>query len=326
MAFPVPAAAGDAGSAGECARLAIVILTYGAGDEVVGLLAHLHAGSIAAAAGPIVVHNPSRLGEQLELPLQDEVRVVELAANRGYSGGMNAGIKVALQSEPEFVLLLTHDVRIAAGDVERLMALMQDREDIGAIGPILCESDGTPYSAGFALSRRVRLEHRLPDEHTPQPLWPADAIDGSAMLWRADALRSVDGFDDRFFMYFEDVDICTRAKECGWRVASATDVRITSAPGKGSRRTAHAYLKARNGLGYARKLGPRGLLAGLAECGIGLWRATPKPGGKRIRDPEARRLAVKYWCGTTAGVLAYFRGLWGPPPARILSDSDIGGT
>lgn len=326
MTLQAPTPMSSVASVEHGVRLVVVILTYGASSEVVGLLGCLHAESIDAVEDTIVVHNPSRLGERLEIPARDEVRVVELSTNRGYSGGMNAGIQMALQSEPEYVLLLTHDVRITPSDIESLLALMWDHDDLGAIGPILCEPDGTPYSAGFALSNRVRMKHRIPEDAVPQPLWPADAIDGSAMLWRADALSAVGGFDDRFFMYYEDVDICARAKRCGWRVANATTVRITSAPGKGSRRTAHAYLKARNGLGYARGLGTRGLLAGLVECVIGLWQATPKPGGKRIRDANARRLAVKYWRGTTAGMLDYFRGRWGPPPARLRSDSDIGGT
>jgi N-acetylglucosaminyl-diphospho-decaprenol L-rhamnosyltransferase len=323
---PTPASNGGEGRPEHNIRLAIVILTYGAGEQAAGLLAHLHAEAIGAAKELIVVHNPSHPGERLELSASNGIRLVELATNRGYAGGMNAGIARALEHEAEFVLLLTHDVRIAADDVERLLALMCDRADLGAIGPILCEADGTPYSAGFARSNRVRMRHRLPEAGAPRPLWPADAIDGSAMLWRAGALRNVGGFDERFFMYFDDVDICTRARRSGWQVASATDVRIASEPGKGNRRTAHAYLKARNGLGYARSFGPAGLLAGFAECVIALWQATPKPGGERIRDPEARRLAVKFWRGTTAGVLDYLRGRWGPPPPRILRDSDIAGT
>jgi N-acetylglucosaminyl-diphospho-decaprenol L-rhamnosyltransferase len=310
----------------KAVRLAVVILTYGAGKETTSLLGDLRVDAIAAAKELIIVHNPSRIGERLEVPTPDEARIVELSTNRGYSGGMNAGIELALRRDPNFVLLLTHDVRISAGDVESLLALMLDQDDFGAIGPTLCEPDGAPYSAGFVLSNRVRMQHRVPKEGAPRPLWSADAIDGSAMLWRAEALRAVGGFDDRFFMYFEDVDICSRARRCGWQVAIATTVQITSAPGKGSRRTAHAYLKARNGLGYARRLGLRGLIAGLAECAIGLWRETPKPGGERIRDPEARRLAIKYWRGTSAGVLDYFRGRWGPPPDRVLRDSDIAGT
>lgn len=313
------------GRDGQRVRLAVVILTYGPGNEVAGLLSHLNSDEIPGEKALIVAHNPSCPGERLEMSSQDELHILELDTNRGYSGGMNAGIDVALRGDPEFILLLTHDVRITASDIKLLLTLMRNAPDFGAIGPILCEFDDTPYSAGFALSNRVRMEHRLPATGMPTPLWPSDAIDGSAMLWRADALSEVGGFDDRFFMYCEDIDICSRAIRRGWCVATATTVQITSAPGKSSRPTAHAYLKARNGLGYARRRGRADLLVGLAECALGLWRATPKPGGGRIRDAQARRLAAKYWRGTISGVMDYFKGRWGPPPPHVLQGSDIAG-
>lgn len=307
-------------------QLAVVALTYGAGDKVTGLLGHLRTEALTATNELIVVHNPSRSNETLTLSLLDDVRVVELATNRGYVGGMNAGINLALQSNPEFVLLLTHDVRITARDVQTLHTLMCNHTDLGAIGPVLCGSDDAPYSAGFVRHNRIRMQHRVPVSDMPRPIWPCAALDGSAMMWRVTALEDVQGFDERFFMYFDDVDICTRAMRCGWRIAVATDLQAISAPGKSQRRSAHAYLRARNGLAYARTFGPTGLLAGLAECAVGLWHATPKPGGQRFHDPEARQLAVTYWRGTLLGVLDYFRGRWGPPPLLMLRDSDIAAT
>lgn len=307
-------------------RLAVVILTYGASDKVTGLLDHLHAEAIDVPTELIVVHNPSRPGETIRSPAAGDVCPLQLERNLGYVGGMNAGIGLALSSDPEFVLLLTHDVRITAGVVQGLLALMQGHGDLGAIGPVLCGPDGVHYSAGFIRSRGVRTPLRLPTDGMPRPLWPCAALDGSAMLWRAAALAEVRGFDERFFMYFDDVDICTRATRCGWQIAVATELQATSAPGKGNRRSAHAYLRARNSLAYARTFGRGGLLAGLAECAVGLWLATPKPGGDRFGDPEARRLAVTYWRGTLLGMLDYFRGRWGPPSPGVLRDSDIAGT
>jgi N-acetylglucosaminyl-diphospho-decaprenol L-rhamnosyltransferase len=307
-------------------QLVVVVLTYGAGDKVTGLLRHLHMENVTAAYELIVVHNPSSPNQLLTLPRLNHVRVIELATNRGYVGGMNAGIDLALKRSPEFVLLLTHDVRIAAGDTQNLLSIMRKNADLGAIGPILCESTSVAYSAGFIRHNRIRMRHRLPADEMPRPIWTCAAIDGSAMMWRATALDEVGGFDERFFMYFEDVDICTRAARCGWRVAVATEVHAISAPGKSSRRTAHAYLRARNGLAYSRTFGWAGLVKGLAECAVGLWHETPKPGGERFGDPEARQLAVKYWRGTVLGVFDYFRGRWGPPPPSVLRDSDIAAT
>jgi GT2 family glycosyltransferase len=303
--------------------LVIVMLAYGGGSQVTGLLRHLNVGMLSNPTEMIVVHNPDSRNAALALPEFDTVTVVALPDNRGYVGGMNAGIGLALKRNPEFVLLLTHDVRITADDIQRLSALMGEHPELGLVGPLLCGPDHVPYSAGFAQGNRLATTHRLPTGDMPRPIWPCVAIDGSVMLWRASALEAVQGFDKRFFMYFEDIDICARAARSGWRVAVASDLRAISARGGSQRRSAHAYLRARNGLAYARTFGTTGFLAGLAECAVGLWRETPKPGGSRFRDIRARRSAITFWRGTLFGVLDYFRGHWGPPPARILRDTDI---
>jgi len=313
-------------SCGRNVQIAIVVLAYGGNEKVTELLSHLRPATITAAHELIVVHNPSTSKESLASHDFNAIRVIELSTNRGYVGGMNAGIDVALQSKPEFVLLLTHDVRIAANKVQELQALINSYPDLAAIGPILCGHDRVPYSAGFIRNKRVHMHHRIPNEEMPNPIWPCDAIDGSVMMWRAAALEEVRGFDKRFFMYFEDVDICTRATRCGWRIAVATNLYAVSARGGSQRRRAHAYLRARNGLAYARTFGTAGLLSGLAECAIGLWRETPKPGGHRFQDAKARQFALTYWRGTLLGVVDYFRGRWGPPPQRILRDTDIAAT
>jgi GT2 family glycosyltransferase len=306
-------------------QLAVVCLTHGVGDKIIGLLDHLHPETITLTNELIVVHNQSRPNETLMLPPVNDVRVVELATNGAYVGGMNAGIDIALQSNPEFVLFLTHEVRITADDVQKLYTLMCDHSDLAAIGPTLSEPDRAPYSAGFVRDNRVRMRHRVPASDMPRPIWPCAAIDGSVMMWRVSALKEVRGFDDRFFMYFEDVDICARATRRGWGIAVATDLRAISVPGNSDRRSAHAYLKARNGLAYARTFGPAGLLTGLAECAVGLWYVTPKR-VRHLHDRELRQRTAKYWRGTLLGVLDYFRGRWGPPPPRMLRDSDMQGT
>jgi N-acetylglucosaminyl-diphospho-decaprenol L-rhamnosyltransferase len=312
---------GDAQSADG--KLAVVVLAYGAGDQVAGLLDYLDGEAITVSCELILVHNPRHSSETLALPTRDATRVVEMGTNGGYVGGMNAGIDLALESGAEFVLLLTHDVRIAGDAVQQLYELSAAQADLGVVGPILCRPGGEAYSAGFARGSGLQMRHRIPTDEIPRPIWPCAAIDGSAMMWRATALQEVRGFDERFFMYFDDLDICARASRRRWEIAVATEVRVISAPGGSNRRSAHAYLRARNGLAYARTFGPAGLGAGLVQCAVGLWHATPKPGGVRFRDADARRVAAAYWRGTLRGVLDYFRGRWGSPPPPVLRDSDI---
>ena len=275
----------------------MVILTYGASDKVTGLLDHLHAEAIDVPTELIVVHNPSRPGETLTLPVSADVRPLQLDTNLGYVGGMNAGIDLALSSDPEFVLLLTHDVRITAGAVQGLLALMYDHGDLGAVGPILRGPDDVPYSAGFVRHRGPRTPLRLPTEGMPRPIWPCAALDGSVMLWRAAALAEVRGFDERFFMYFDDVDICTRATRRGWRIAIATELQATSAPGKGNRRERTRLSSCEEQLGLRTHVwaggAPRGARRGRRRVMAG--------------NPQARWGTLRRSGGSTAGgdVLAW---------------------
>jgi N-acetylglucosaminyl-diphospho-decaprenol L-rhamnosyltransferase len=315
------------GTAQRTHRLAIVVLTYGQDHAVVdAAIKHMYADGALAGSDLVIVHNPSQMGETIKPAAGARGRLVELESNRGYVGGMNAGIQVAQEREPDLVFLVTHDVRIAGSDVRGLCELMHGNCDLATIGPLLCTADGVAYSAGFVQRKGARMQHRRPSEHMTTRIWECAAVDGAAMMWRASALKDVQGFDERFFMYYEDVDICARARRCGWRVAVATGVLATSSLGKSNRRRAHAYLRARNGLAYARKEGTAGLAFGLAECARGLWQSTPKPGGQRIRDAGQRRSAATYWHGTLCGIRDYFRGRWGAPPPAMLLDSDIAAT
>ena len=154
----------------------MVILTYGASDKVTGLLDHLHAEAIDVPTELIVVHNPSRPGKTLTLPVSADVRPLQLDTNLGYVGGMNAGIDLALSSDPEFVLLLTHDVRITAGAVQGLLALMYDHGDVASsarscAGLTMCSTPRASSGIGGPERRCGYLPRGCPARSGPARLW-----------------------------------------------------------------------------------------------------------------------------------------------------------
>src|SRR5690606_18898026 len=125
------------------------------------------------------------------------------------------------------------DVRLHPGSVEAMLAALDADPQIGAVGPKLLNEDGSVYPsardipslrtgvghaafsrvwAGNPWTRRYRQEAASPDEARDVG-W----LSGACLLVRREAFDSVDGFDDRYFMYFEDVDLGYRLGRAGWR-------------------------------------------------------------------------------------------------------------
>ena len=157
-------------------------------------------------------------------------RVIENPENVGFARACNQG--TAATTAP-FVLFLNPDAEIAAGAVEALVAALQSAPDVGVVGPLTREPDGTvQVSTGPDLTlgaerRQRRLvrgvrgrEARAVAEATSrharehEPDW----VSGACLLARREALEAVGGFDEGFFLYEEDADLCRRVRSEGWRV------------------------------------------------------------------------------------------------------------
>jgi GT2 family glycosyltransferase len=246
-----------------------------------------------------------------------------MAVNAGYAGGMNHGLRRHFGAAAD-VLLLTHDARLDPGSVKELVRSLRSDSRIGIVGPVLSvDSTDEIWSAGVRRDGGVLAHRRRAD--VGQPFCDADAIDGTVMLLRHAATAATNGFDERFFMYYEESDLCLRAQRLGWRVGVAPNAVARTEPGRAKRQAAHAYFLARNGLEYGRRAaGPRGmaqvLLALIGRTYLSLprpWAGTVEPGQARVfRD----RLV-----GTALGAVHFCLRRWGPPPAVILRLSDISG-
>ena len=158
---------------------------------------------------------------------------VELAAsedNLGFSVANNLAIRAG--DEP-YVLVLNPDTRITEGALETLSKLLDERPEIGMVGPRLEQEDGsfdhaakrafpTPLSAlghFTGVGRRAdsgRLSEYRATELGEFEAGPVEAINGAFMLIRRSALDRVGLFDPGYWMYMEDLDLCYRFAEAGW--------------------------------------------------------------------------------------------------------------
>lgn len=232
----------------------------------------------------VVVDNASTLDPSADIRADyPEVTVLRAHCNRGYAGGMNLAVEAMAAHRPDAYLFLTHDCLLADTALHELSEGLASDTRLGVVGPLLgyASRPTQVFSAGGQINRKSwRIRHdRVPDtmegwcgRGVHRVAW----LDGSCMLVRRRAFEQVGGFDERYFLYFEDVDLCLRARREGFEVACAVAARAWQEPSENLTRG----LRTRNQLLMMRKNGaPAGALA--LELARGAWHALPPDSARR---------------------------------------------
>lgn len=233
--------------------LAVVVVTHAAPTGVLDRVLQ----SVRAHGGIdrlILVDNGSSMATRVEA---DEVL---RTANRGYGAAANLGFGAALAAGAEHVALLNDDTLVETGWAAALVGAF-DEPEIGAAQPALLDLEGEQitslgvvldeYGAGSDIGRG-RAVGELPRATTPLEIFT-----GGAVVFTRDFLAATGGFDERFFMYYEDVDLARRGASLGWRYVLVPEARVRHAGGATTGRTPGRtrYLQERNRLWIARRHG-----------------------------------------------------------------------
>jgi GT2 family glycosyltransferase len=149
--------------------------------------------------------------------------------NLGFAAGNNRGIEYAMEHEADYILLLNNDTTVSSSMLSTLVEAAESDPRIGIAGPIIYYAD-RPAEVWFA---GMHLRHGLyvvrKGLHLAPPLAPIEEVDfisGCGMLVRRGVWERVGLFDSRFFMYYEDLDLCVRAKKSGYRIVCATQASM----------------------------------------------------------------------------------------------------
>ena len=163
------------------------------------------------------------------------VQIIEIKKNVGFGQAHNAGFR---QARGEYVLFLNPDTKIPSGALSVLLDIFAGNEKVGIVAPLLVDSAGKIESDCFG-SRRTPLSMiggkiflKKNPAVTENEIFETDWVSGGAMMARRDVFEKVGGFDENFFMYFEDVDLCRRMKKLGHRVMIHPGVRVFHESGK----------------------------------------------------------------------------------------------
>ena len=240
----------------------------------------------------VVVDNDS--AEPPELPAG--VRFIRNKENLGFARAHNRGIAT---STGDIVILINPDTVVEKDFFENLEAFFEETPKVGIVGPRILESDGVlqlsarreiSALSGF-LGRTSLLTRLFPKSSLVKSQFPAvtdkshptsvDWVSGACMVIRRDTLRDVGPLDERFFMYFEDADLCRRARAAGWLVFYLPHVEIVHQTGASSRSKPKAIWHLhKSAFLYHRKHGahgPFGAYSAMVLAGLTL-RATAKLG------------------------------------------------
>jgi GT2 family glycosyltransferase len=175
--------------------------------------------------------SPERDGERLQQEFS-EISLVRLPDNFGFSGGCNAGIDYGLNRDTDFIWLLNNDAVVVAATLPALVDAAIADPSAGATGAVIIEdgdnADATASGKGCGvIDFRHAKSHLEPP--TSEHVTACDWLSGSSLLLRATALRDAGKLNDRYFLYFEDVELCHRLRQHGWRCLLAPRARVQHA-------------------------------------------------------------------------------------------------
>ncbi len=220
-------------------RLSIIVVSWNVAELVSACLRSLPLNDPQVEV--IVVDSASHDGTPGRVAAEfPSVKLIACTDNVGYSRGNNLGFA---EARGHFWFVLNPDTVLEPGALDTLRAYLEGHPDVGCVGPALTYADGTPQSSrrrfptlAMAIFETAWLRRFAPrglleryqgeDWATDRPV-DVDWLVGAALLLRADAVRQVGGFDEGYFMYSEELDLCRRLKAAGWRVAHVPGAHIT---------------------------------------------------------------------------------------------------
>jgi GT2 family glycosyltransferase len=222
--------------------VSVIVVNWNTCDHLQGCLESLAAhGAERATSEVIVVDNGSSDGSAAHVRSNwPQVRLIENAENEGFTRANNRAIRV---SHGEYLLLINSDARLTPGALDRMLDWMSTHTRAGVVGPRLVYGDRRwqRSTAGRAPSLQTAINHylcldRLAAGRSPfeglflardvrQPFRP-DWVSSACILVRRTAIEEVGLFDERLFVYMDDVDLCQRLRDAGWDIWYCPDAVV----------------------------------------------------------------------------------------------------
>ena len=216
----------------DASPVSIILVNYNDRRRLLECLASLRGDPGAAAFEILVVDNASTDGspDAVRAAFPD-VRLIVNPDNAGFSQANNRGVA---QSRGEFLLFLNTDTRVPAGAIGALADRLRSDPSAGAVGPALVHGRGD-YQVSFGnqvgFAAQIFQKFVLNPRHKralrrKRPEREVGWLSAACLLCRREAFERAGAFDERFFLYFEDIDLCFRIRKAGWKLVFVPAVEV----------------------------------------------------------------------------------------------------
>ncbi len=239
-----------------------VLVDYDAGDELLAGLRSIATECEGLAWEAVVVDNASPDASAASVGGMPQVRVIANRENVGFGRGVNQA--VAATTAP-LLLVMNPDCRLERGALAAMRAVVEADPRCALVGPKILDPDGTLQGSvrgdpdmltglfgrtsrlrklmpWLSVARRNVQDDRVSVDATGSAV--ADWVSGACFLARREALVDVKGFDPRYFLYWEDADLCRRLRGRGWRIRYAPGAVAVHRVGHSSRTVRTAAVRA----------------------------------------------------------------------------------
>ncbi len=244
--------------------LAVVIVTYSPGETLDRCLDTL-AKATSRPTRVVLADNGSTDGApERAAAARDNVELLRTGGNLGYGTAANRGV-ASLDESYGWIVVSNPDLEWGVGSLDTLLEAAQRWPRGGSFGPVIKELSGSVYpSARLVPSLGRGIGHAVVGRVWRDNPWTraykqSDAsvveraagwLSGSCLLMRRQAFDSVDGFDSRYFMYFEDVDLGDRLGRSGWQNVYVPSAEVVHIQGHSTARSSDAMLAAHHESAY----------------------------------------------------------------------------
>ena len=186
----------------------------------------------------ILTRNIQEPAPSLPSNWRHRLEIIENERQRGFGANHNAAFR---RCDTPLFCVANPDIRLAE-DPFPVLAAALERPRVAVAGPLVLDPQGFPedsarkFPTAGGLLRKLFTHPRGPDYPVNGPLIEVDWLAGMFMAFRSEAFRAVKGFDQRFFLYYEDVDICARLNALGYKAVYQPEISVTHDARRASRR------------------------------------------------------------------------------------------
>jgi GT2 family glycosyltransferase len=291
-------------------HIAVVTVNYNTAEDTKNFLKSLENSKIPGfSLQTIIVDNGSK--ESLHLSKKENITVIRLDENTGFTGGYNRGIREALDEGADYILVINNDTILDQFMIEELLKVYDLHEDAGIIAPKIYFAKGHEfhkdrytkeelgkviwYAGGYVDWANIQSVHRGVDEvdHGQyNSTQETDFITGCCMLIKKEVFEKVGTFDERFFLYYEDGDLCQRVKRAGYKLYYAPKAilqHINASSSGGAGNSLQDYFITRNQMLFGMTYAPLKSKFALLRQSMRLFTSGRPMQKKAIKDYFAKK-------------------------------------